>query len=90
MEHQFSPLLHLMKVLKADAELSLLAEQQSDSTKPLPGMLWSVSAEQPETSLSDVEIAMLQQSKLKLADTFINPNNPFENLTDEEIKQLFA
>lgn len=66
LEHQFSPLLHLMKVLKADAELSLLAEQQSDSTKPLPGMLWSVSAEQPETSLSDVEIAMLQQLTTKL------------------------
>ena len=36
------------------------------------------------------KIAVLQQTKLKLADTFINPNNPFENLSDEEIKQLFS
>ena len=32
LEHQFGPLLHLMTVLKADAELTLLADQQSDAT----------------------------------------------------------
>lgn len=66
LEHQFSPLLHLMTVLKADAELSLLADQQSDATKPLTGTLWSVAANQPEAVLSDTEIAMLQQLTPKL------------------------
>lgn len=66
LDHQFSPLLHLMTVLKADAELSLLAEQQSDANKPLPGMLWSVVPEQPEAKLSDAEFAMLQQLTPKL------------------------
>ncbi|OBP16601.1 hypothetical protein A5320_04185 [Rheinheimera sp. SA_1] len=66
LEHQFSPLLHLMTVLKADAELSLLAEQPSDASKPLTGMLWSVVAEQPDATLSDAEVAMLQQLMPKL------------------------
>jgi len=66
LEHQFSPLLHLMKVLKADAELTLLAQQQSDSSKPLPGMVWPVSEQQPDASLSDNEVAMLQQLSTKL------------------------
>jgi ribosomal 50S subunit-associated protein YjgA (DUF615 family) len=66
LEHQFSPLLHLMTVLKADAELSLLAAQQSDATKPLSGTLWSVAAEQPTATLSDTEVAMLQQLTPKL------------------------
>lgn len=66
LEHQFSPLLHLMTVLKADAELSLLADQQSDATKPLSGTLWSVAEDQPEAVLSDAEVAMLQQLTPKL------------------------
>lgn len=66
LEHQFSPLLHLMKILKADAELILLADQKSDAAKPLAGLLWSVAAEQAEAKLSDVEVAMLQQLTPKL------------------------
>lgn len=66
LEHQFSPLLHLMTILKADAELSMLAEQPMDKSKPLTGMLWSVVAEQPEATLSDAEVAMLQQLTPKL------------------------
>ena len=66
LEHQFSPLLHLMKILKADAELSLVAAQQSDSTKPLSGLMWSVAEQQPAATLSDVEVAMLQQLTTKL------------------------
>ncbi|TAJ12190.1 DEAD/DEAH box helicase [Marinilabiliaceae bacterium JC017] len=36
------------------------------------------------------KIARLQERKQQLADTFINNNNPLNNLTKEEIKELFA
>jgi superfamily II DNA or RNA helicase len=36
------------------------------------------------------KIAKLQEKKQALADTFINSNNPFKNLTESEIKELFA
>jgi len=35
------------------------------------------------------KIHSLQQKKQKLADTFVNANNPFKQLSDEEIKSLF-
>ena len=66
LDHQFSPLLHLMTVLKADAEVTLLAEHSSDTTQTLPGQLWSVSAEQTDAKLTDAEVAMLQQLMPKL------------------------
>ncbi len=66
LEHQLSPLLHLLKVLKADAQLSLLAEQTIDASTPLAGVQWSVDAEHPEATLSDAEVAMLQQLYPKL------------------------
>lgn len=36
------------------------------------------------------KIAKLQEKKQALADTFINSNNPFKNMTENEIKELFA
>jgi len=66
LEHQLSPMLHLMKILKADAELSLLAEQQPDAAKPLTGIWWSAVVDQAAATLSDVEVAMLQQLTPKL------------------------
>ncbi|MFT3739449.1 MAG: DEAD/DEAH box helicase [Breznakibacter sp.] len=36
------------------------------------------------------KIARLQEKKQALADTFINSNNPFKNMTEDEIKELFA
>jgi SNF2 family DNA or RNA helicase len=36
------------------------------------------------------KIALLQEKKQALADTFINSNNPFKNLTVDEVKELFA
>jgi superfamily II DNA or RNA helicase len=42
------------------------------------------------TDTIEEKIARLQESKLALADTFINSNNPFKNLTIEEVKELFA
>lgn len=42
------------------------------------------------TDTIEEKIARLQESKLALADTFINSNNPFKNLTVEEVKELFA
>ncbi|MGM0565123.1 MAG: DEAD/DEAH box helicase [Bacteroidota bacterium] len=35
------------------------------------------------------KIYALQQKKQKVADTFVNSNNPFKQLSDEEIKSLF-
>lgn len=35
------------------------------------------------------KIYSLQQKKQKVADTFVNSNNPFKQLSDEEIKSLF-
>ena len=66
LEHQLSPLVHLMKVLKADAELSLITEQNVDDAKPLTGMQWSLSEEKPDAQLSEAEVAMLQQLAPKL------------------------
>jgi hypothetical protein len=66
LEHQLSPLVHLMKVLKADAELSLMTEQSVDDAKPLTGMQWPVSEENPDAQLSEAEMAMLQQLAPKL------------------------
>jgi SNF2 family DNA or RNA helicase len=36
------------------------------------------------------KIAKLQEKKQALADTFINSNNPFKNLSESEIRELFA
>ncbi len=36
------------------------------------------------------KITKLQQKKTELADTFINSNNPFQNLSEKEIQDLFA
>jgi hypothetical protein len=66
LEHQLSPLVHLMKVLKADAELSLITEQNVDDAKPLTGMQWSLSEEKPDAQVSEAEVAMLQQLAPKL------------------------
>lgn len=66
LDHQFSPLLHLMTVLKGDAEFTLLANQPSDSSKALAGTLWSVSDQQTTAALGDAEVAMLQQLLPKL------------------------
>ncbi|GAF03202.1 N-formylmethionyl-tRNA deformylase [Saccharicrinis fermentans DSM 9555 = JCM 21142] len=36
------------------------------------------------------KIMKLQEHKSKLADTFINSNNPFKNMNENEIKELFS
>ncbi|TLX70245.1 DEAD/DEAH box helicase [Labilibacter sediminis] len=36
------------------------------------------------------KIMKLQEQKSKLADTFINSNNPFKNMDENEIKELFS
>ncbi|WP_066627698.1 DEAD/DEAH box helicase [Labilibacter marinus] len=36
------------------------------------------------------KIMKLQEHKSKLADTFINSNNPFKNMNEKEIKELFS
>lgn len=35
------------------------------------------------------KITLLQQKKSQLASTYINSNNPFQNLTEDELKELF-
>ena len=42
------------------------------------------------TDTIEEKIAKLQEKKQALADTFINANNPFKNLTETQIKELFA
>lgn len=42
------------------------------------------------TGTIEEKISALQEKKSKLADTFINSNNPIANLTEEEIRELFA
>jgi superfamily II DNA or RNA helicase len=42
------------------------------------------------TGTIEEKIALLQEKKSKLADTFINSNNPIANLSEDEIRELFA
>jgi superfamily II DNA or RNA helicase len=42
------------------------------------------------TNTIEEKIARLQEKKQALADTFINSNNPFKNMTEAEIRELFA
>jgi superfamily II DNA or RNA helicase len=42
------------------------------------------------TGTIEEKIAKLQEKKQALADTFINSNNPFKNLSESEIRELFA
>lgn len=56
LEHQLVPVAHLLKVLKQDAEASLL--QDSAVVEP-EGQQWSLLPEQPELQLSDDEKRLL-------------------------------
>ncbi|WP_111444086.1 DEAD/DEAH box helicase [Breznakibacter xylanolyticus] len=42
------------------------------------------------TGTIEEKIALLQEKKSKLADTFINSNNPIADLSEDEIRELFA
>jgi len=42
------------------------------------------------TNTIEEKIARLQEKKQALADTFINSNNPFKNMTEQEVRELFA
>jgi len=42
------------------------------------------------TDTIEEKIIKLQEKKSQLADTFINSNNPFKNMSDSEIKDLFV
>ncbi len=42
------------------------------------------------TKTIEEKIMRLQDHKSKLADTFINSNNPFKNMNEKEIKKLFS
>ncbi|MBN2166853.1 MAG: DEAD/DEAH box helicase [Marinilabiliaceae bacterium] len=42
------------------------------------------------TETIEEKIAILQEKKQELADTFINSNNPFKNLSESDLKELFA
>lgn len=42
------------------------------------------------TETIEEKIMKLQEHKSKLADTFINSNNPFKNMNEKEIKELFS
>ncbi len=42
------------------------------------------------TDTIEEKIMKLQDHKAKLADTFINSNNPFKNMSETEIKELFS
>ncbi len=42
------------------------------------------------TETIEEKIMKLQEHKSKLADTFINSNNPFKNMNENQIKELFA
>jgi SNF2 family DNA or RNA helicase len=42
------------------------------------------------TDTIEEKIAKLQEKKQALADTFINSNNPFKNMTEQEVRELFA
>ena len=42
------------------------------------------------TGTIEEKIALLQQKKAQLADVFVNNNNPLNDLSKEEIMELFA
>ena len=57
LEHQLAPVAHLLKVLKQDAETSLL--QETPAVAELEGQQWSLSSTEQNLQLSQVEKRML-------------------------------
>lgn len=57
MEHQLAPVVHLLQVLKQDAEASLLVPQ--DAPESLAGQQWSLRPADSSLQLSDTEKSML-------------------------------